>query len=515
MHFFQSDEGHFRFHHIVQVRSEQEKKLQYEYMQNDALIFCRKAKGNILINNQVFTIHSPSAFFIPIKSFVRLNVKLDQSGELYIIFFRMYSTLPFEPAKYLLQAHSIIFDTLRKIYLQNHSTVALRHLQNSVLLAQLILELATDVGQNRREKSIDVIKQYIDEHYTEPIQIPQLAAKLGVSEKYFMELFKKQYACTVIDYVTKKRIEDAKKLLATGNFSVKEIGAVIGYKDEFYFSRRFKKVMNISPSHFAKTRKRRIAILDSSIFNLLTPIYYVPVTAPIHPTWRSYYYKKYELQIAHQLLIGRGEPVFITNINTLIASGSKYDFIMTIQPIPQYLQEPLKKLGNVIEIRWEQPWRQQLLDVADVLGEKKLTDQWLTSYDMFVKRMRGNLSSKVTGPLLFLLVKGEEVSIYSDRNIHEVVEEDLHLDIVHPMDHVINHPLSLERIVTSQPFAIFVLLYDDAESFHTWETTQHDDTWLELTAVRENRVYMLSSFPWRDYGAQAHLLMLKQLCGYL
>lgn len=515
MHFFQVEEGHFHFQHIAHVTNEREKKLQYEYMQSDALIFCRKANGNIFINNQCFTIHSPCAFFIPEKSFVQLNVQLEQNGELYIVFFHMYSALPFEPAKYLLQAHSLIFNLQRQLYLHNQSTSALRHLHNNVLLAKLILELAIDVDQNSNEKSIEHVKQYIDEHYTEPIQIPQLATKLGVSEKYFMELFKKHYACTVIDYVTSKRIEEAKKLLATGSFSVKEVGSIIGYKDEFYFSRRFKKIMGISPSHFAKTRKRKIAILDSSIFNILSPIYYVPVTAPIHPTWRSYYHQKYELQIAHQLVIGRDESILISNINSLITDGGMYDFIMTIQPIPQHLQKPLQQLGAVIEIHWEQPWRKQLLDTADVLGEKKLATEWLTSYDLFAKKLQEKLSLHVTGPLLFLLVKGHEVSVYRDQNIREVVEDDLQLSIVHPSDDMTSQSLSLEQLADRQPYAIFFLLYDDEESFNTWDAVQMDDTWLELIAVREHRVHMLSSFPWRDYGAQAHLLMLEQLNGYL
>ncbi|MGM7634639.1 AraC family transcriptional regulator [Bacillus sp. Hm123] len=515
MHFFQAEEGHFHFQHIVHITSKHDKKLQYEYTQNDALIFCRKAKGNILINDQVFTIHSPSAFFIPVKSFVQLNVKLDQNEDLYMIFFNMYSTSQFEPEKYLLQAHSVIFGLLRQLYLQNQSTIAMRHLQNSVLLAQLILELAIDVGQNQHENSIEIIKQYIDEHYAEPIQIPQLAMKLGVSEPYFMEHFKKQYGCTVIEYVTNKRMQEAKKLLATGRFSVKEVGSIVGYNDEFYFSRRFKKITTISPSHFAKTRKRKIAILDSSIFNILTPIYYVPTTAPIHPTWRSYYYNKYELQIAHQLLIGRDEAVLTTNVNSLITSGNQYDYIITIQPIPQNLREPLEKLGNIIEIHWEQPWRKQLLYIANVLGENMLANKWIDNYESLAKKANKQLSAKVTGPLLFLLVKGDHAYIYRDRNIHEVVEDDLQLSIVHPFDDVINEQLCIEQIANSQPFAICVLLYDDEESCNTWNTIQKDDNWLEIIAVRENRVYMISPFPWRDYGAQAHFLMLEQLFGYL
>lgn len=515
MHFFQTEEGHFHFQHLIHINNEYEKRLQFEYMQSDALIFCRKTQGSILINDQVFTIHSPSAFFIPIQSLVQLNVELDQNSDVYILLFNIYSTFQFEPAKYLLQAHSVIFDLLRQLYLQNQSKTAMLHLQNSVMLAQLMLELALDTGQNRHEKSIEIIKQYIDEHYTEPIQISQLATKLNVSENYFMEIFKKQYACTVIEYVTKKRMEEAKKLLATGDFSVKEVGSVIGYKDEFYFSRRFKKIMNISPSLFAKTRKRKIAILDSSIFNILTPIYYVPVTAPIHPTWRSYYYNKYELQIAHQLLIGREKSVLLTNINSLIASGNQYDYIITIQAIPQDLQEPLKQCGRLIEIQWQQPWRKQLLDVTGVLGENMLATQWLDNYDSLVNGLKKQLSQRVTGPLLFLLIKGDKVSIYNDRNIHEVVEEDLQLSIVHPMNDATKGHLCMEQLVDCKPFAIFVLLYDDVDSYSAWDTLQKDDNWLEIIAVRENRVYMISSFPWRDYGAQAHLLMLEELGRYL
>lgn len=515
MHFFQEQEGHFHFHHIVHVTNKYEKRLKYDYMQHDVLLFCRKTRGTILINNQVFTIHSSSSFFIPVNSVVELNITHDQNGELYIVFFDMYSPLQFEPAKYLLQAHSGIFELLREFYLQNQLVATDLHLQNSVLLAKLMLEFARQVGQGWQEKSIEIVKEYIDLHYTESIQIPLLAAKLGVSEQYFMELFKKEYGSTVIDYVTKRRIEEAKRLLATGKFSVKEVGSVIGYNDEFYFSRRFKKMMKLSPSHFAKTRKRRIAILDSSIFNILTPLYYVPVTAPIHPTWRAYYFKKYELQIEQQLLIGRDAVIFNENLDSLLTSGERYDFIITIHPVPEHLLGALQKLGDVIQIQWERPWRWQLLEMAEVLGEEALAKEWLVYYEQLVKNLKSKLTAAVTGPFLFLLVKDAEVYLYKDRNIREVIEADLGHGIVLPTGEGEYKRLNLERMMKVQPFAIFILLYDDEASFRTWDILQKDDIWLELEAVRENRVYMLSSFPWRDYGAQAHYLMLEELNEYL
>ncbi len=63
----------------------------------------------------------------------------------------------------------------------------------------------------------------------------------GISPKHYSETFKKLYGQSVTEYITDIRITNAKKLMAKANCKLREIAHQIGYQDEFYFSRIFKK----------------------------------------------------------------------------------------------------------------------------------------------------------------------------------------------------------------------------------------------------------------------------------
>lgn len=82
--------------------------------------------------------------------------------------------------------------------------------------------------------------------------------KIAISKDYFRKLFKKQTGKTPLDYITEKRISQAKRLLDmkyTSDISIKYIAALVGFDDPYYFSNVFKKYTGISPSNWQKLNK--------------------------------------------------------------------------------------------------------------------------------------------------------------------------------------------------------------------------------------------------------------------
>ena len=61
----------------------------------------------------------------------------------------------------------------------------------------------------------------------------------------------------------------AKRYLAESDERLREIAQRVGYKDEFYFSRIFKKKVGMSPSEYARNSRRLIAACSSSIIGQL------------------------------------------------------------------------------------------------------------------------------------------------------------------------------------------------------------------------------------------------------
>ena len=74
-----------------------------------------------------------------------------------------------------------------------------------------------------------------------------------LSYSYFKELFCKAYGIPPVKYVTALRIERAKELLITGLYSVTEIAGLCGFRNIYYFSNVFKKLVGISPKDFRES----------------------------------------------------------------------------------------------------------------------------------------------------------------------------------------------------------------------------------------------------------------------
>ncbi len=71
-----------------------------------------------------------------------------------------------------------------------------------------------------------------------------------VSEAYFRRLFKGQYGCTVVEMLNSLRVENAKSLIESKAYSIKEIANMCGFEDEKYFSSVFKKKTGVRPSKY-------------------------------------------------------------------------------------------------------------------------------------------------------------------------------------------------------------------------------------------------------------------------
>lgn len=90
----------------------------------------------------------------------------------------------------------------------------------------------------------------IEENHLNGIDFRQLAADLGYKEDRFNRLFFQHIGCTPRRYLFQLKMEKAKQLLAGEDLSVKEIAFYLGYENEFYFSRFFKKEAGCSPLHW-------------------------------------------------------------------------------------------------------------------------------------------------------------------------------------------------------------------------------------------------------------------------
>lgn len=94
---------------------------------------------------------------------------------------------------------------------------------------------------------------FIELNYQEPLDVDTICRHVNYSRSYLSRLFKKEVGLTILEYINTVRIRKAKSLLIDTNLSIKEIAEQTGFKNQFYFSKMFKKIQGQAPSVYRTT----------------------------------------------------------------------------------------------------------------------------------------------------------------------------------------------------------------------------------------------------------------------
>ena len=122
-------------------------------------------------------------------------------------------------------------------------------------LEDLVVSLADNARQQQEEETsrpIRLAKQYIINHFTEPLTLEMVAERAGFSSSYFSNVFKKETGTGFNEYLTSLRIERAKELLKSTRTNVKDVCVEVGYSDLKHFTAIFRKYTGLKPGEFRK-----------------------------------------------------------------------------------------------------------------------------------------------------------------------------------------------------------------------------------------------------------------------
>ena len=100
------------------------------------------------------------------------------------------------------------------------------------------------------ENAIVRIQAFIAEHFKEELKIEAVAKRAGMSVRDFSRRFKTATGEAFSSYVQKLRIEKAKRLLESTDFSASEIMYKVGYNDDRSFRRLFKEHTGLAPKNY-------------------------------------------------------------------------------------------------------------------------------------------------------------------------------------------------------------------------------------------------------------------------
>lgn len=100
-------------------------------------------------------------------------------------------------------------------------------------------------------------RKFLEENFSDSdVSAQQTAEWCGVSPAYLSRLFRAEMGTTLIDYLTKIRMQRALVLLGQTDLRIYEVAEKVGYKSQHYFCAAFKKILDVSPTDYRQSRER-------------------------------------------------------------------------------------------------------------------------------------------------------------------------------------------------------------------------------------------------------------------
>lgn len=119
------------------------------------------------------------------------------------------------------------------------------------LIAEILAHERKNVQYTHSEQLVEKARFLMEENIYSEINLNAIGEMLGVSTSHLNAVFKSYTSMTPYQYFISIKIRKAKELLETGALAIKEVAFRLGFDDQYYFSRLFKKKAGIPPSRWS------------------------------------------------------------------------------------------------------------------------------------------------------------------------------------------------------------------------------------------------------------------------
>ena len=119
------------------------------------------------------------------------------------------------------------------------------------VLNNLVLLIQTS-SQQKHQKLIFNANTYIENHMSEKIKVDDFAKTIGMTSTHISRIFKQETGESLLPYINKQKMLYARHLMKDSQLKIKEIAEAVGFEDQLYFNKVFKKYYNCTPRDFRK-----------------------------------------------------------------------------------------------------------------------------------------------------------------------------------------------------------------------------------------------------------------------
>ncbi|MFC3801566.1 helix-turn-helix domain-containing protein [Cohnella sp. GCM10012308] len=422
--------------------------------------------------------------------------------------------LPYEPD---------IVALAEALYVHRSPGSEIRHVRNQILLHEIILRLlerqeAAHAAGDQPSMSRSIA--YLEMHYSDKITRESLAEIAGVSASHYSMLFKQRTGFSLSDYLSRLRVHRAKELLLGGTGTLREIALKVGYKDEFYLSRRFKQQTGAPPSDYGRESFGRVAVW-------LTPYAVHLQTLGLDPAVLvsdsgEYLSASDPLERRTMTIVDAAAPaeefkaVLLANRVELVIAANLHLHQCGLSP------DHLRVVAPIAEIPWmEFGWQAHLRLISRFVQRNERAEQWLADFEKEEQAARAIVSRSAAANevITIVVIKPEHLFVYGARNAGYVIYQSLGLrppariarEIGRLGDQFHSVPIRTSELADYAGDRVLAIVFPDVRG-----STAHSEAvfrsveWQGLAAVQAGRVHELDHSEWIPYNPVSIRLQLRR-----
>jgi len=237
-------------------------------IQHHEIIFFTRGKGVLKIEQKRYLVKAGMLFYICPNVLHSIDLDAEEPIGFFSVHFS-YTHVSFDDSTWIvsgegkmlslhqgqeLKDYYQIEDIFKKlVYTWNAKQPGYEFITKT-FLQQLLIAIYQKITRQSRNYSITLkvekIIQYMHQNIDNRVTLTELSELVQLSPTYLSRVFKETTEYSVIEFFNKMKIDKAKELIIEGNKMVREVAQILGFTDEFYFSRIFKKIEGISPSEY-------------------------------------------------------------------------------------------------------------------------------------------------------------------------------------------------------------------------------------------------------------------------
>ena len=195
------------------------------------LIYCTEGKGIIEVEDQIYRLEKSDAFCIPRN--VRHKYYADEK----------------EPGVFcgFILKGKLLFRVLERNYTIGNFIYISQVL--SLILSEVYFRERVDESSTQ-DRHVTMVIRYMYQHLRENLTLEEISEEVQLSKSYLNAVFKAQTGKSPVEFFIHLKMQEACKLLKSTDYYIYEVSSELGYTDQYYFSRIFKKVVGVSPKDY-------------------------------------------------------------------------------------------------------------------------------------------------------------------------------------------------------------------------------------------------------------------------